>query len=390
MTGIERLRALADGDGSHEEGNGWFLTAELLSEIADQIERETKEALTAAMFAYYEIGRRFGEPPKPAEEPEECATCDDCVRRACRASIRFDLSIETANACKVHAGVKRAALGANEAFDGQEPVVRQMREAVTRRRAAGSKVVAMTIDDFEAAVGRLEREIDEAVADEAADTLSAYELNVNARWHSAVEEGAESDCKAEYEMISRYWLPRPRFEDGEPVQFSDVVRQRDQGHEFEVDWIEVCEDGWFAVSQHDGVRDVARPGMAFNRPEPPKVLDADGVEIKVGDEVWHEDGTYGTVMEMNGERVIVKRDGHKWWTNAHCSKFTHRRPEPPDTWEQIEADMAKNDVCDYYGRDSGQPTSKRCEGCRGQEHEDCIMAMTSDIVRRCKALAGVE
>lgn len=41
MTGIERLRALANGDASHETGNGWFLTAETLESIAGQIERET-------------------------------------------------------------------------------------------------------------------------------------------------------------------------------------------------------------------------------------------------------------------------------------------------------------------------------------------------------------
>lgn len=42
MTGIERLRALANGDASHETGNGWFLTAETLWSIAGQIERETE------------------------------------------------------------------------------------------------------------------------------------------------------------------------------------------------------------------------------------------------------------------------------------------------------------------------------------------------------------
>lgn len=42
MTGIERLRALANGDASHEIGNGWFLTAETFESIADQIEREAE------------------------------------------------------------------------------------------------------------------------------------------------------------------------------------------------------------------------------------------------------------------------------------------------------------------------------------------------------------
>lgn len=132
------------------------------------------------------------------------------------------------------------------------------------------------------------------------------------------------------DQIERETLPRPRFEDGLPAQFGDVAMLPKQDRSFKVERIEVYDNGWFAVSQHEGGGITAVPG------------------------------------------------------------FMLKRPEQPDTWERIEADMAKNDVCDYYGRDSGQPTSKRCEGCRGQEHEDCIMAMTSDIVRRCKALAGVE
>ena len=336
MTGIERLRNVCKA----LKGSSWCDTdvatacgepsCELLSEIADQIERETKEALTLAMFAYYEMGRRFGEPPKPAEEPEECATCEDCVRRACRASIRFDLSMEAVNACKVHAGVKRAALGANEAFDGDEPVVRQMREAVTRRRGAGSKVVAMTIDDFEAAVGRLEREIDEAVADEVADTLSAYEMNADARWHSAVEDGAESDCRAEYEMISRYWLPRPRFDDGLPAQWGDeFVSSRTRST---VDKITLTASG-----------------------------------------TWKVEGKERTcwVIGQNGAKLS--------------------RPSLPDSWERVEAD-SKKFVCDYYGRklmfDCREGKSDACPASGTDDGGD--MGMAQGLVRRCKKLAGVE
>lgn len=167
------------------------------------------------------------------------------------------------------------------------------------------------------------------------------------------------------DQIERETLPRPRFEDGEPVQFGDdaVVRD-DVGEVVEMKYqdgrcVEVTINFEYDSSAtHYTVVD-GEHVKRHRRPEPPKVLDADGVEIKVGDEVWHEDGTCGTVMEIDGEFVIAKRDGYKWWTGSHCSKFTHKRPEPEDSWEQIEAD-ASDDI------------------------------MVLDFVRRCKALAGSE
>lgn len=179
---------------------------------------------------------------------------------------------------------------------------------------------------------QIEREIDEAVADEVADTLSAYEMNTNARWHSAVEEGAESDCKAEHELISRYWLPRPRFDDGEPVQFGDEILCSD-GQTITVSAIEAKQSGWYSLRQF------SRDALETIRP---------------------------------GELV--------------------KRPEPTDTWERIEADVEKF-VCDYFGRapfDCGD-----CDGGSDAcplsgITDDCEESMARDLVRRCKKLAGVE
>lgn len=195
-------------------------------------------------------------------------------------------------------------------------------------------------------------------------------------------------CEVIADQIERETLPRPCFEDGEPVQVGDKYVNK-YGNIATADTVVVSNHGFTLYDKGSATH--FKPTESVKRPEPPKVLDADGVEIKVGDEVWLVEGDADAwvVKSMDGDRVEMT-GGVGWYCNAPCSKLTHKRPEPEDTWERVEADAAKNDVCDYFGRDGNQPTSKRCEGCRGQEREDCIMAMTSDLVRRCKALAGVE
>lgn len=61
----------------------------------------------------------------------------------------------------------------------------------------------------------------------------------------------------------------------------------------------------------------------------------------------------------------------------------------PDSWEQLEEDVAK-DPCVYFGMD----LTCSCKLCPAKSDEDnllmCHVAMTLDIVRRAKALAGVD
>lgn len=79
--------------------------------------------------------------------------------------------------------------------------------------------------------------------------------------------------------IEKYYIPRPRFEDGEPVQIGDVFIQKCVNEEVELDKIGIV------LFTKDGLNMVWFPGEVVPRPEP-KVLDADCVEIKVGDTVW--------------------------------------------------------------------------------------------------------
>lgn len=128
--------------------------------------------------------------------------------------------------------------------------------------------------------------------------------------------------------IARYYIPRPRFEDGEPVQFGDEAQVRD-------DLGEVCK----MVFNEGGCEEVmigfeydssashymVVDGELVKRPAP-KVLDADGVSICKGDTVWHiTSGEKYTVYKVDGEDGGIFIEGC-------CSifsgvEFTHREPD---------------------------------------------------------------
>lgn len=77
----------------------------------------------------------------------------------------------------------------------------------------------------------------------------------------------------------------PRFEDGEPVMIGDGV----DGLGGEIIEVYIAENAaaiWNNSANHMHLS----PGERVKRPVQ-SVLDADGVEIKVGDTVWHEDGS---------------------------------------------------------------------------------------------------
>ena len=89
----------------------------------------------------------------------------------------------------------------------------------------------------------------------------------------------------------------PRFEDNELVRIGDEISWRDEGGV--VNSIELQDGGYFTLHAADGAEDWILPqyfpGERVKRPAP-KVLDADGVEIRVGDTVYdNELGTKATV-----------------------------------------------------------------------------------------------
>lgn len=181
----------------------------------------------------------------------------------------------------------------------------------------------------------------------------------------------------------------PRFEDGEPVMIGDEV----DGLGGEIIEVYIAED---AVSIWNNSANYMhlRPGERVKRLVQ-SVLDADGVEIKVGDTVWHEDGSELHVIgfgdAQDGETMLVAEyaAGPTKWGEVRCLSVTHTRP---DSWERLEEDAVKV-VCEYAGAVPDEFGDYDCDTCRLFDARGkliCEQLMARDIVRRAKKLAGVE
>ena len=111
----------------------------------------------------------------------------------------------------------------------------------------------------------------------------------------------------------------PRYEDGEPVMIGDEV----DGLGGEIIEVYITENEaaiWNSSANHMHLR----PGERVKRPAP-KVLDADGVEIEVGDRIYSiETGNSYTVRSINGSGTIEFNGfNDKGWSPKY---FMHMQP----------------------------------------------------------------
>lgn len=152
--------------------------------------------------------------------------------------------------------------------------------------------------------------------------------------------------------IDKYYIPRPRFEDGEPVKFGEEfadcsgnphtlheIRYRDKaaaglGAKC------LLEANTASSKDYDGISFNLYDGTFVKRPEP-KVLDADGVEIKVGDTIYStQTGVKLTVIEMvnqNGHDLRVRFDDGTT-SYAMGELYTHSEQ---DSLEKVRDDIAE-------------------------------------------------
>lgn len=151
--------------------------------------------------------------------------------------------------------------------------------------------------------------------------------------------------------IEKYYIPRPRFEDGEPVQSSDME---------EIGGLATCRvytDGsWkFNPDKYEDERNPkpwdeqkGRQCDFIKRPEP-KVLDADGVPCKKGETVWEiSDSTKWEVTDIHPTepRIAVRQlDTEKkvvggWFL---AKEYSHREPDSLQRIQQLASDWAHED-----------------------------------------------
>lgn len=179
----------------------------------------------------------------------------------------------------------------------------------------------------------------------------------------------------------------PRFDDGELVKAGDEVEYGEET--MRVRSVTFVANGWSLRCERRGVDGVlyGSYGERVKR-SAPKVLDANGVPIKVGDTVWATyDGRKYVVKavcsdgSLNPEMVtddgcMVKYVEGGW---DFAKKVTHERP---DSWERLSND-AKMGAVTYADRILGVDT-------RETTTEEDYEAFARDIVRRAKALAKAD
>lgn len=213
---------------------------------------------------------------------------------------------------------------------------------------------------------RIEAEIEEARSKTLCQTMAPMAV-LNGWPHPKSSESPK-------EWIDRCFLPRPLFEDGEPVQWGDIAKVRDDLGE--VHQMLFSDSGCQEVvigfeGDSSATHYMCVDGERVKRPDP-EVLDADGVPIKVGDTVWLTPGPWcgkpplygfsgGLSYEIvenkvpghieEGRICIRDSDGYKGFPLP--SQVTHKEP---DTQEKIDADATMEPrayYAKYIGHDVG-------------------------------------
>ena len=248
-------------------------------------------------------------------------------------------------------------------------------------RAAGANNLRQRLDSAEKKAERRKKQVERTE-----DAIRERNARLKMRGETVARLTAENGelrkqvpSEREREILDMW----PRFEEGEPVMVGDRFIDH-RVNERTVRSVIVNDDG-VELRTFDGTFDWHETGERVKRPAP-KVLDADGVPIKVDDTVWHEDGgelhVIGFGDAQDGETILVVEyaAGPTKWGEVRCLSVTHTRP---DSWEQLEEDIAKYPYC--YAEEVKDSKFNSCSECPW--HSEVI---ARDIIRRAKALAGVE
>lgn len=135
--------------------------------------------------------------------------------------------------------------------------------------------------------------------------------------------------KAIADEIEKYYIPSPRFEDGEPCNIGDEVEFSQPAGVKKILSFIAGENGITSANVGLSSGPVAIYAGKVKRPKP-KVLDADGVEIKVGDAVWHvsepgEVGEVETLIPASAHVCVLWSTGAELYTPG--VDLTHREPD---------------------------------------------------------------
>lgn len=251
--------------------------------------------------------------------------------------------------------------------------IRALAEAVTGEWPSDNEIFSIVADKIDAELAQA-REL---------SLRQGAELWAKANGWPDFKEGEDFGA-----WLDRCAIPRPRFEDGEPVQIGDKAEHPTTGETCTIDCINTFDDSICIgfLGSHPAVD--LRDGDRLKRPAT-EVLGADGLPIKVGETVWGIlSATKGIVNSLNDDSTAyVEWDDGRWSPCIDCCNLTHT---PPDTQERIDRDARK-----------GYMTYWECVGCscercpamidgdkpwRWYHADSCEGAMVLDLLRRQREL----
>ena len=176
--------------------------------------------------------------------------------------------------------------------------------------------------EAEASVETVKAEAIRAADNRRVELCAALGIDTDTGWSDAMAEMVKRLMPDGMEWLVEAW---PRFEDDSPVHFGDTALI-----DGEADMVEAVQL-WIhgkPVIYGDGGSQQLDKGERVKRPAP-KVLDADGVEVRVGDTVWttRDLDKFTVTNPNNGQFLSVscKDEGGDDYC-CHPSDLTHRAP----------------------------------------------------------------
>ena len=413
MTGIERLRRLAR---SQDMNNVWTaMLARELFDIADQIERETKPKSDAAEYvsvSAYDL--------LPQEERDAIAWVREhggiaYVKEEWNARSNLKRSLETAQA-KVKRQQRHIESIQSKLSERREHIENIANDVRNQCLAFGVDVSECD-DEFD-----MLHDLNEALSKRLMPPGMEWLLDVWPKWSNG-----------EYCKFGDWWTA-DKYGDYEPKQLTRLAFftpeqlrewEQDEGDNFGYEW------------------DFMRPSDTTYRPdkaEPPapKVLDADGVEIRVGDTVCgtrdmepmrvvdtdsrecgfkrikcekEGDGFWFCPDELTHKLPVLAADGrplrkgeHVYHVETGAELVVNELPKPGEYQAVVvfappashltsfDPDLLTHERFDSWERMEGDvtmPAATYCERMGIEVEEGCsfVEPMARDLVRRAKKLA---
>lgn len=221
--------------------------------------------------------------------------------------------------------------------DPKDMTVSELLRYCYSRKAPSSCFMCQKVFNIEECEEHFCHDVFEALADKIDAELaqarkSGFDDFKLADWYYSADANGwpkPRDDESLHEYVDRCFFPRPRFEDGEPVQFGDEPLYLET-----IDEIDFYQDGTVTIG-HDGNTFEVDPGEGVKRPAP-EVLGADGLPLNEDDTVYgtgRERHRYTvqvpySINEEVGKRFCVQCYDHDEGNITWCdpSMLTHERP----------------------------------------------------------------